>query len=151
MIIPGEFPQPKPLIVSSISVTPLYKQECFLRQKYEVEGLSIRQIAAQVFSARSTVAGQMKAFKIPLRDCTEQLRFNKGQMAFGERQTAQGVIPHKGQEDVMGIMIKLRSKDYSYWKIADELTRRGIPTKNGNRQWKAATVMKICKRAARQF
>ena len=46
-------------------------------------------------------------------------------------------------------MVQLRSKDYSYRKIADELNRSEIPTKTGNAPWKATTVMKICKRASK--
>ena len=145
--IPNEFPPPKPSVVSSISTVPLVRQESFLRQKYEVEGLSIRQIAAQTFSARSSVAAYIKKFGIPLRDCVQQLQFNKGQMGCGERHAKMGIIEHKGQGDVIDLMVKLRSKDYSYWKIAEELTRRGITTKNGYGPWKAATVMKICKRS----
>jgi hypothetical protein len=146
---PGIFPQPKPRVISSISVTPRYKQESFLRQKYEVEGLSIRQIAAQIFSARSVVSRSIREFGTPLREPSEQLRFDKGQMAYGERHTKVGVIRHLGQEEVVGLMIQLSSKDYSYRKIADELNRSEIPTKTGNAPWKATTVMKICKRASK--
>lgn len=88
----------------------------------------------------------MKDFGIPLRDNKSALRFNKGQMAFGERHVRAGVISLQKEKGVIDLMIQLRSKDMSYWKIAAELTRRGIPTKSGNKQWKAATVMKICKR-----
>ena len=147
--IPHEFPPPKPLVISSINTIPLVRQESFLRQKYETEGLSIRQIAALTFSARATVATQLKAFKMPIRSCAQQLKFNKGQLAYGERQAKSGVIEHKGQGDVIGLMVRLRAKDYSYWKIAEELTYRGIPTKNRKEAWSAATVMKICKRAAK--
>lgn len=88
----------------------------------------------------------MSAFGIPLRDSAAQVLRNKGQMAFGERLTKQGVTAHKGQEGAIKLMIQLRSRDYSYRMIAAELDRREIPTKTGNGQWKATTVMKICKR-----
>lgn len=144
---PDDFPQPKPLMISSINVLPPYRQESFLRQKYEVEGQSIRQISAQIFSAREVIAKHMREFDIPLRSYDKSLENNKGQMAYGERQISEGIIEHKKQQAVIALMLRLRTKNFSYWKIADELTSRGIPTKNGNSQWKAATVMKIIKRA----
>jgi hypothetical protein len=148
---PDDFPLPKPLMISSISVLPPYRQESFLRQKYEVEGLSIRQISAQIFSAREVIAKHMREYGIPLRSYDESLAMNKGQIAYGERQTNEGIIYHKKQNEVIALMLRLRAKKYSYWKIAKELTDRGIPTKNGNSHWKPATVMKICKRASLQL
>lgn len=143
---PDDFPLPKPLMISSINVLPPYRQESFLGQKYEVEGLSIRQISGQFFSARDVIAKYMREFNIPLRSYDESLAMNKGQIAYGERQAAEGIIDHKKQKEVIVLMQRLRAKNYSYWKIAKELTDRGIPTKNGNSHWKAATVMKIIKR-----
>ncbi len=89
----------------------------------------------------------MREFGIPLRSYDESLGMNKGQIAYGERQVGEGIIDHKKQKEVITLMQRLRAKNFSYWKIAKELTDRGIPTKNGNQAWKAATVMKIIKRA----
>lgn len=144
---PDAFPLPKPLMISSINVLPPYRQVSFLRQKYEAEGLSIRQISAQIFSARGVIARHMREFGISLRSYEKTLALSKGQIAFGERKTGEGIIDHKKQKEVIALMQRLRAKNLSYWKIAEELTNRGIPTKNGNHVWKAATVMKIIKRA----
>lgn len=146
-----EFPPPEPFVISSINTVPPVRQESFLRQKYEVEELSIRQIAAITFSARSVVSRYMKEFGIPLRDRDTALRLNKGQLALGERLTRQGVVCHRGESETIALIVKLRSKDYSYRQIAAELTRRKIPTKNGRQEWAAATVMKIGRRAAKSI
>jgi hypothetical protein len=46
---PENFPTPKVIVKSSISVIPLSKQETFLRQKYEVDALTAK---ASLRSAR---------------------------------------------------------------------------------------------------
>lgn len=147
---PENFPPPKFIINSAICVTPLFRQEGFLRQKYEQERLSTRQIAAQSFSARSTVSKYLKLYGIAPEEGLLVSR-DKGQLAFGERHSKGELVSHQREQRVIQLMLKLRSTGLSYWKIADELTKKEIPTKNGNVVWKAASVMKICKRALTQI
>jgi len=117
--------------------------EFFLREKYLTEMQSTRQIAAQIFSARSTVVRHLNAFNIPLRTEDEAHALNKGQHAFGEKLVAGKVVPHKGELAVLRRMQILRDSGCSYRKIAAELNSSGVPTKNRKAKWQATTIMKM--------
>ena len=45
------------------------------------------------------------------------------------------LVPHPGERENIELAKELRSNHWSYHKIAEELTRRGIPTKTGNDRW----------------
>ncbi len=135
----------KTSIISAVQHIPPYKNEFFLREKYLVEKLSTRQIAALVFSARSTVVTHLKAFGIPMRAEDEAHDLNNGQCAFGEKLVAGKTVPHKGELIVLRRMQALRGKGLSYWKIAALLNSSGIPTENRKTRWHPTTVMKMLK------
>lgn len=143
IVNPENFPPPKPVVKSSISVVPLFKQESFLRQKYEVERLSTSQIADQIFSARSTVAKHIKEFGI-----AEELTRSPsaGQVAFGKRKKGQQLIANASEEEIIQSIARLRSEGYSFRQIAAWLDAKGIKTKNRKGRWQAATVLKILRR-----
>ena len=128
---------------------PPYKNEFFLREKYLLEKLSTRQIAKQVFSARSTVVKHLKAYGIPMRTEDEAHDLNNGQCAFGEKMLGGKVLPHKGELEVLRRMQSLRNSGHSYRKIAAQLNVSGIPTKNRKTKWHATTVMKMLKKTAK--
>lgn len=107
---PADLPPPKPTVVTSITVVPVFRQEFFLRQKYVIEGLSARQIASQIFSARSTVLKYLKHYKIPLRTEDEALKFNKGQLAYGERLLNGRIRYHKRELKLISELNKLRNQ-----------------------------------------
>lgn len=143
---PEDFPLPKPIVKSSISVVPRFRQESFLRQKYEAEGLSTGQIADQIFSAKSTVSKYLKAFDIATTPTNPS---RKGQLAFGEK-VSKGELRKKMTEvDVIKAIMRLHSEGYSLRQIAAWLDARKIKTKNRKGRWQATTVMKILKRASR--
>ncbi len=140
-----EFPPPNIPIISNIQHLPLYKSECFLRQKYIEETLSARQIAALTVSARSTVLKHLKEYNIPLRSEDEALLHNKGQLGYGERLVNGRVIAHQRELENIDKIKKLREQGHSYWKIADILNSMGVPTKNRGSRWHPTTVMKLLK------
>lgn len=140
---PEDFPPPKPLVISSINVIPLHMQESFLRQKYEAEGLSTGQIAAQISSARSTVSKYLKEFGVAKKPVNQS---RKGQLAFGEK-VVRGDLQSKNSEiEAIQIMLNLHREGYSLRQIAAWLDAKGIKTKNRKSRWKAATVMKIIRK-----
>ena len=113
-----------------------------------MEKLSTRQIAEQIFSARSTVVTHLRAFGIPMRSEDEAHDLNNGQCSFGEKIVAGKVSPHKGELAVLRRMQVLRIRGLSYWKIAAQLNSSGVPTKNRKAKWHATTVMKMLKAKA---
>src|ERR1700733_13184245 len=58
---------PKIKIISHIKTRAVYHSEALLRQKYEVEGLSPRQIAILTGCAHSTINHALDTFNIPRR------------------------------------------------------------------------------------
>lgn len=73
-----------------------------------------------------------------------------GGVPFGFDLAADGValLPNQQQQEVISLITELRAAGLSFQAIADELTRRGIPTKKGNQKWVHTAVAKIVKRAA---
>ncbi len=68
-----------------------------------------------------------------------------GPEPFGYRREGERLVPDPRELKALELMKKLRSQGYSYRRIAYELRRRRIPTKNGG-HWEAMTVAKILKR-----
>lgn len=140
---PEDFPPPKPRVISSISVIPLHRQESFLRQKYEAEGLSTGQIAAQIFSAKSTISKYLKEFGVAKKPANPS---RKGQLAFGKKVAAGELREKMTEAEVIKAMMRLRAEGYSLRQIAAWLDAKGIKTKNQKGRWQATTIMKILKR-----
>lgn len=142
-----DFPPAQPIIITEFNVIPLFRNETFLRQKYVSEGLSTKQIAGLIFSARLTVTEALKRYGIPLRDADQTAWYRRGQLGFGRRVVNGRVTVNQREIDTVEHMRDLHSKGFSYWKIAEILNTMGVPTKSRRAKWQAATVMKILKAA----
>jgi len=53
------------------------------------------------------------------------------------------LTPNQGEQETLSLLRELRSTGLSYRKIGAELTRRGIPTKNGG-EWQPTTIRNLC-------
>jgi DNA invertase Pin-like site-specific DNA recombinase len=62
--------------------------------------------------------------------------------------TGKQLTRHPGEQEIIGVAKELRHDGMSYLKIAEELTRRGIPTKKGNDKWIHTSVRRILTRPA---
>lgn len=60
------------------------------------------------------------------------------------------LIHHPGEQKTLALAKTFRGQGLSYQRIADELTRRGIPTKLGNKKWLHTSVRSILRRADRR-
>ena len=60
--------------------------------------------------------------------------------------TGKLLVPHPGECENIELAKELRANHWSYHKIAEELTRRGIPTKTGNDKWIHTSVRRILTR-----
>ncbi len=69
-----------------------------------------------------------------------------GPEPYGYRRNGEDLIPVAEELEALALMQRLRAKGKSYREIAEELRRRGVPTKTGGR-WEAMTVKKILDRA----
>jgi AICAR transformylase/IMP cyclohydrolase PurH len=126
-------------IVSSIQQIPLFRSESYLRQKYEVEKLSTKEIAAEIFSSRTAVSGWLKAYGIPIRTSYK----TASHLRYGEALRRRKVVIHRREQQYIEKMNQLRAQGFSYWKIADVLNSMKIPTKTGRGCWHARSVQQI--------
>jgi IS30 family transposase len=130
-------------MISTVQDEPLYRNKVFLQQKYLSEGLSARQIAREIFSARSTVSASLIEFGI---EPAGRFRGFKGQLGFGERLVKGRIVPHKGEKAVIDQMASMREAGASYGRIASWLNQNNVRTKNRVKGWDRPTVFKILKK-----
>lgn len=73
-----------------------------------------------------------------------------GSIPVGYMLASDGVslIPNESQQEAIDLIRRLRDAGLSMRAIADELTRRGVPTSKGGTTWKHSTVQRILDRAA---
>jgi len=73
-----------------------------------------------------------------------------GKVPFGFDLAADGVnlVANESEQAVLSLIGELRDRGLSLRKIADELTARGIQTKEGNQRWTHTAVNRIVNRAA---
>ena len=134
-------PEQISLISSTLEDSP-YKSKSFLQQKYVVEGLSCGEIAAQIFSARTTVLKYLKLHGIPVRESGSNQKRKRG-LAYGKKVESRHVVDHVRELENTKKMRELRDKGFSYWKIAEVFNTLKIPTKIRKGKWHAKTVHQI--------
>jgi len=124
---------------------PLFKDESFLRQKYEVERLHPTEIAKLAFSSRQTIKKYLTHYKIVLR--SEDTRTRKVP-PFGLKILRYREQLHKDEQKTILKITSLRSQGLSYQQIAKTLNAVGFRTRMNRGGWHANTVMDIANRAA---
>lgn len=149
MVAPGmantiSFSSMKIQMISRVQYLPLVKQESFLRAKYEIEGLSPKEIADLTFSSRSTIVKNLEAHGIILR---EQDRFC-GTLHFGKRWKIRQVVLNEREQGAINKAKELRTQGLSFEKIANVMNTMGVKTKTGRTKWYAKTVRDILLREA---
>lgn len=80
----------------------------FLHQKYTVEGLSLRQIAAETFSSKSTIQQNLTHFGIKLRRRSRELHSHNdraSQAKYGTKKSKGRLIRHVGEERIIRAVI----------------------------------------------
>jgi len=115
------------------------RSRSYVEQLYLNQHLSIREIARQTDVSHSVVAEAMKRFGIPQNGNGHK---HPGQIPFGYDYTDYHLVKNKNEQEVIRMIRQFRASGLSLWKIAGELNRRLIPTKNSG-IWQANTVRKI--------
>ena len=134
----NHFSSPKIEVFSVICTTPLYKNEDFLRQKYEVEGLSARQIAVLISCSHDTVNRALEKFGI-IKTLSKT-----GRVPYGWKIVKGKRVPHVHQQHTIKKIKRLQSQGWSHNKIADYLNKLLIPPANGS-IWHPGTVSRTLK------
>jgi hypothetical protein len=124
------------------SSKPLYKDRCFLHQKYVVEGLSIAQISSQIFSSKEAVRQNLIRFGIPIREAHKP-HGHSAQMKFGKQMRQGKVIPHLAEKRVIEAVVEMRRSNMSLRQIAKFLSKVGVPTKRRGVAWHPEMVKRL--------
>ena len=138
--------QPEVIDIFEFDHIPKFRDKFFLTEKYVKDGLSLTQIAALIFSGRSTVTKYLRQFEIPLRQEDVPKVKTASQLKFGERLRRNKVAKQKKERAVLNTIRKLRARHYSYHQIARFLNDSGVPTKTGRGKWHGRFVKKLLDR-----
>lgn len=140
----SKLPFPPFYLVDTIDFNwlPLYKNKFFLHQKYVVERLSTREIADLVFSSKSVVLQYLRHFDIPVRDTGVQIR-RKTNLRYGSKIQKRREVQYLKEVENIKKMKELRSKGFTYERIADVFNSMKIPTKTGRGIWHRKTIQAI--------
>ncbi|MGE0762975.1 MAG: recombinase family protein [Bdellovibrionales bacterium] len=128
-------------IQSTVSTTPLFRNKSFLNQKYTVEGLSARQIAVPIGCGHSTINSALTRLGIAKGER------ESGWLRFGKKMEDGKRVPHIREQMVIQSIQRKRRNGWSYQKISDWLSKRGIRTPSGQTRWYHSTVKRIHERA----
>ena len=131
-----------PLDIIGFDAQPLYKDRCFLHEKYVLEGLSIAQISSQIFSSKEAVRENLIRFGIPLREA-HLPHGNPAQPKFGEKKRQGKLVTHLAEKRVIEAVIDMRKQQLSLRQIAKFLTKIGVPTKRRGVAWHPEMVKRL--------
>ena len=134
----------KPIIhgITPFYLDPLFKNKCFLTQKYVVEGLSARQIAKEIFSSKMAVLDALVRFEIPIRE-PHYHHGHPSQPCYGQRYHKHKLIEHKTEQRVIRVVKDLHDKGLSLRQIAKVLNEMKIATKGLGKRWHQEMVRRI--------
>ena len=132
-----------PRIRLSIPFSPYrcFADRGFLEAEYVAKQKSAQRIARECGCSHSTILKYLREFGIKIRKNFDQ--YQKGQVPYGWRLSGGELQVNEAEEAAIENMASLRSKGFSYHRIAAALNKLGILTKHGTSRWHAATVMKI--------
>jgi hypothetical protein len=121
---------------------PLYRDRRFLHQKYVVEGLSIAQISAQIFSSKEAVRRGLLNAGIQPREAHKP-HGRPARVKFGEKKRQGKLVTHLAERRVIEAVRDMRRSSLSLRQIARFLTRVGVPTKRRGIAWHPEMVKRL--------
>ncbi len=114
----------------------------FLHQKYVVEGLSIAQISARIFSSKEAVRANQIRFGIPIREAHKP-HGRPSQPKYGTKMRHGKVVDHHAERRVIEAVREMQRNGISLRQIAKFLTKIGVPTKRRGVAWHPEMVKRI--------
>lgn len=126
---------------------PLFMDKQVLLRKYVYERLTVKEMAGELGTARSTISKYLRKHGIPLRNTPMRWAPGRG-LAYGKRIVNRQEVAHKREQENICKMQELREKGFSYWKIADAFNTLKVPTKSGRGKWHARSVQQILEASA---
>lgn len=132
----------KTVIQSRIKTGSVTLNKAVLRQKYVVERRSMRQIAAEFASSKTTIRNALKAFGIPLRGRWKN-PYRSHNLPFGKKVSKGKVVDYEREQEVIHSILKMHEDRLSNMAIARALTAMKIPTKKRRLRWHHEMVRQI--------
>lgn len=106
-----------------------------------VEGENLTYIAKVLGASRTSIKDQIRERGLKRLAGVKLLT---GQVPYSWKLRNGQLVEHKGEQQTIALMARLKADGKSLREICAELDRAGVKTKRGG-PWKAATVMKILK------
>lgn len=131
---------PKFTVISCVCTTPLFRSEKYLRQKYEQEHLSARQIAVLIQCSHSAVNAALIQFGI------KRVNQRSGWTEYGWKFKQGKRVMHFRQQLVIRQMIRWHERGWTNSHIAMHLNTRKIPSPSGKGNWHGTTINRILSR-----
>lgn len=144
--------RPRPFylaIITEETMQPLYKNPSFVHQKYVVEGLSIREIACEIFSSKEAVRNALRRFEIPIRESHMPHNGRISCPSYGTKLRSGRASPHVAEQQMIETIKDLRAQGLTLRKVAKILTNMGVPTKKRGKSWHPEMVKRILERVNR--
>ena len=138
----GNALQAKTVIQSRIKTGSVTFNKVVLHQKYVVERLSIRQIAAKFASSKTAIRNALIASDIPLRERWKNPH-RLHNLPFGKKLWRGRVIDYKREQEVINSILKMHGDRFSNTAIAHALTAMKSPTKKRRSKWHPEMVRQI--------
>lgn len=140
---------PRFTMISEVYIGKPYFEEGVLKQKYLVEKLSVRQIAEEFSSSKSTILKCLKFYKIKSRK-RGSLELAKPNPAYGERRNGNRLVKNQKEVEVIDLILKLHKSGQSYRAVARTLNKMEVPTRSGAGEWHHEVVRSIVKRVEKK-
>jgi Recombinase len=118
---------------------PLYKNRDFLHQKYVIEGRSIAQIAAEIFSSKCAIRDHLLEFGFKLRKVGGQVGSSR------KRNAKKPIQSGPTMKRVIRAVTELHGQGMSLRQIATFLTHTGMPTRGRGKSWHPEMVSRVLK------
>jgi len=134
--------KPELAIISNTYITSQTISKAVLKQKYEVEQLSLRQIAKDLSSSKTTIRNYLIKFNIPIKEAGRN-RDPSIKRKYGEKLLNGKLIEHKQERRVIDSMLEMKEEGLSYSAIARVLNQMKVKTKTQGKSWSWATVRRI--------
>lgn len=129
------------------SLHPLYLNATLLHQKYVVEGLTIKQIAAQFFCSTWAVQKHLKKFCIRDSERGKQRNRKRTLTRYGKKWKNGELVQNNAEQSTIKKISALRNTGKSYEEVASILNALGIKTGTGEGKWHAMSVKRIVRAA----
>ena len=130
--------------IITYNTIPAYKTADYLHQKYVVEGLSLRQIAAENFTSTDVIRGLLVRFELPIRPA-HATGVRNASARFGTKRRQGKLVENLAEVRVINAIKEMQTQGMTLRQIATFLSQVGVPTKQRGKSWHPEMVRRALK------